>query len=247
MESDIIVKGVVEMWIAVCDDCKSFLDKTLNLLNKIAHVDDQITFYESGLDLIDAVYRAKQPLDVLLLDIEMPGFNGIETGVELRHTCPNTEILIVTNYIQYAYDAYQLKPSGFLLKPLDGTLLKARLDKLRCTIDPQKNKLYIRTRDALTVISIADIMYVERCGRIVCIYTHASQYSYYESLSKLAEKLIPNGFMRIHKSFIVNLSHIKRINTKGNDTSVLLTNGTVLPVAFRRSKELVSAVMDLRA
>ena len=234
------------MWIAVCDDSKVFIEEIKVTLKGICKPDDQLTFYESGFELLNAAYTAKQPIDVLLLDMDMPGFNGLATGSELKRICPDIEIIIVTNYVKYSLAGYELHPHAYLLKPIGCKELKQKLEEIRITVEARTNKLRVISRNGQAFISTADILYVESYGRKTYIATGGDEYTSNLPLRQLYEDLKELGFFRIHKSYIVNLSHIKRINTAGKEATVQLTNDEILPVGRRNVSSLGSAIVAKR-
>lgn len=233
------------MWIAVCDDDRHFIENFLTTLSELVDEDDQISIYHSGIELITAIQNAKYPIDLLFLDIEMPGLSGIESANDLRGFCPSTIIVIVTNYMQYALKCYEIKAFGYLLKPLNINALKEKINEARDIFEHLvKDVLHIETRQENVFIPFGDILYFESYERALYVFTRTSSYQFYGAISELNKEVNSKGFFRVHKSYIVNLSHIKRINKL--EKSVLMSNNSVLPLGSRNIKALTDSVIDYR-
>lgn len=233
------------MWIAACDDDEEFGKQIIACLEGIISRDDQLTLYNSGFELIDAAYRSMQPIDLVLLDIEMPGFSGIETAKELREINAGTVIVIITGFIQYALRCYEIRAFHYLLKPIDTVKLKSTIDEVRgmklCEV---QKSLHIATREHHTFIPLGDLIYIESYRRALYAHTRGAFYKYYKQISKVDQELSRDGFYRIHKSYIVNLAHIKKVEK--SLLLVVLSSGKVLPVGKRNLKGLISSLIDTR-
>lgn len=233
------------MWIATCDDDLDFIKAFQKLLPDLVAKDDQLTFYDSGVELIEAAHKAQQPIDMLFLDMEMPGLCGIESANELRTICPLIEIIVITDFAQYALDSYQFKAFDYLLKPVNPKELKAKIDEVRNKIAYfPKKVLHIKTREIEIKIPYGDILYIESYGRTLHFHTRTSTYPCTKKIADVAEELENDGFYRIHKSYIINLSHIQHINKKTKSKSVIMTNDAVLPVGERNMNDLIILYME---
>lgn len=233
------------MWIAACDDDIDFGEQIVSDLCEITSGDDQITFFGSGLELIETAYNSKLPIDMVLLDIEMPGLSGIESARELREISPETVIIIITRFMQYALKCYEIKAFNYLIKPVNIAQLKSTIDEIRNRKERENNSiLHIETRENHVFIPFCDVLYVESYCRALYAHTRSNTYKFYQPIKRLNMELEENGFFRIHKSYIVNLSHIKRLD-KSSQT-VVLSTGEELPVGKRKIKDLVSSLINIR-
>lgn len=233
------------MWIGICDDDPNFCNVIVTMLNEFLLPDDQVSVYHSGSQLLDAVLGERTPIDLILLDIEMPGISGLETAVELREMQPNVFIIIITNYMKYALKGYEIQAFHYLLKPLNVTKLKKEIDHVRQIVDSfVRDVLYINTKEASFFVPLIHILYIESQGRIITVHTPSHDYCYYKRIHQLDNELNSKGFFRIHKSFIVNLVCISHINR--SNKQVILTNGTKIPVAPTKINDLISAILEIR-
>jgi len=233
------------MWIAVCDDDLNFGNWIMKKLSDVASRDDQITFCNCGIELIETVRKAKYPVDLILLDIEMPGLSGIESAFELRDICPGAVIVIVTRFIQYALKCYEIKAFDYLVKPLSIAKLKRTIDDARHITESSKNGfIRIETREDDRFIPFNDLLYIESLNRALYAHTRENSYKFNRPISQIDRELAKEGFFRIHKSFIVNLAHIKRLDKSSK--TVVLSTGHEIPVAKEKIRDLSSALIDAR-
>ena len=233
------------MWIAVCDDDLNFGNWIMQKLDDVVSRDDQITFCNCGIELIETVRKAKYPIDLILLDIEMPGLSGIESAFELRDICPGAIIVIVTRFIQYALKCYEIKAFDYLVKPLNIEKLKRTVDDARHITESLKNGvLRIETRTDDRFIPFNDLLYIESLNRTLYAHTRDNSYKFNKQISQIDNELEGSGFFRIHKSFIVNLSHVKFLDKSVK--TVVLTTGHEIPVAKEKVRDLASALIDTR-
>ena len=198
--------------------------------------------------------------DLIFLDIAMPVKNGFELLKELEGL--DFEVIFVTAHNQFMIEAFHFSAIDYLLKPVEDNLLvdaveraKKRiteksgsknvetfLHNLRQKQSPQKMRLCIPSLKGFQVIELDDILYAESSGNYTNLYflnkptvcTSKPMHEY--------EKLLEDaGFVRIHKSILVNLLHVKEY-LRGEGGSVVLSNGHEVEVA-RRKKDLLIAKM----
>lgn len=129
------------MVILIADDEIMSLNDTINVVQN-TEPDAKIIASEN---YKTALASAKeQKIDVAILDIEMPGMNGLELAKRLKEICADTNIIFVTAYSEYALDAFSLYASGYLLKPLRAEALKEALKNLRTPVKHMDNRLYVQ-------------------------------------------------------------------------------------------------------
>lgn len=205
--------------------------------------------------------RQVQP-DLVFLDISMPGKDGFELLQSLS-SIP-FEIIFVTAYNQFMLQAFQFSAVDYILKPVDYRLLTAAVDRAKLRIEqksgsqhietllynikrhdsPRKRKLCIPSLRGFQVIESQDILYCEANSNYTNIHLldrpgilASKPLLEYETL------LQDSGFVRVHKSFLVNLDHIKEY-VKGEGGSVILSNGREIEVSRRKKEELLRRMKD---
>lgn len=167
----------------------------------------------------DVAYQMIQTtnIDLLFLDIEMPGMNGLELAKSLAEN--STMIVFTTSKRNYAVEAFDLNVVDFILKPVTPVRFLQAVKKAKSiyqTRTQNKNERlqeFIFIRDANTVkrIKLADILFLEAQGDYVKIVADGNVYQIHSSLKSVEDKIPPSIFLRVHRSFIINLSKIDTI------------------------------------
>jgi DNA-binding LytR/AlgR family response regulator len=169
----------------------------------------------------DAIrYISKYPVDLIFLDINMPSLNGIEFVKAIRQ---ETMVIFTTAYSDYAVDGFNLNAVDFLLKPFSLERFQQAVRKAAEHFSMQKQKadgaepgfLYIRADYRLIKIDLKDILYIESLDDYLKIHLEEQKPIVARMTMKtIIEKLPPQRFMRIHRSYIVSAERIKSIRGK---------------------------------
>ncbi|HWC17467.1 MAG TPA: LytTR family DNA-binding domain-containing protein [Terriglobales bacterium] len=237
-----------KMRAVIADDEPLSREKLRMLLERESEV--QIVAECTGLeDTLNAV-RTQHP-DVLLLDIEMEG----GTGFEVLRDLPNGEkpiVIFTTAYDSYALQAFEAQALDYLLKPFDQERLHRALERARSEVakaakgalnenladlisaarrPKAENRLIIKSGGRVVFIQIDEIDWIEAAANYVRLHVAGKNaYLFRESIGRMADKLDPTQFIRIHRSFIVNVSKIKELQPCNNgEFMVSLRNGKELP------------------
>ena len=204
------------MRIAVCDDQPEQLNQICQLLDGWPNRPVELTL--SSFDNGDSLLRAHQaaPYDVIFLDVIMPLLNGIETAKELRQNDPSVKVVFLTTSSDYAVDAFAVKASNYLLKPIVPHKLYQCLDEIAEELRASAKKICIKGHHALHRIAVADIEYIESQNkRILFVLANGQTILSGEPLYTYEEKLTLNdGFFKCSRSFIVNINRIDTFTTK---------------------------------
>lgn len=174
----------------------------------------------SALEAVDIV--ANQNIDIIFLDIQMPGLTGIDFIKSMKNS---PAIILITAYENYAIEGFELDVTDYLLKPVEfQRFLKAvtkAIDSINNakninTADQiEKNKdndfIFVKTNKELIKVAVKDILYVESLREYVQIITTKQKLITYQSIYKFAEVLPKNIFFRCHRSYIVNVSVIDKV------------------------------------
>lgn len=154
--------------------------------------------------------RSHQP-ELLLLDIQMPGINGLKV---IRNLDYNPIVVLVTAYSNYAHEAFDLDVVDYLLKPYTYERfchsLEKALDFYRYRRQNSDNALNIKHEGLLKNIAFRDILFVEGLKQYVKIVLHDQFYILHDRMKNLQKKLEKTHFLRVHKSYIVNTNEISR-------------------------------------
>lgn len=185
----------------------------------------------NGEDLIKLIMQEKP--DIALVDIDMPNISGMEAVKACKDIQPFLQVIFTTCYDEYAVEAFNLAATDYVVKPIERARLFVALDKAKQTIQLTKkqeesirestNKLQIKSNQSILYLSIEDILFIEREGRKTILQTINKRYETTESLQELEGKL-PTSFFRTHRSYIVNLKKIERIESSGETYLACFSN-----------------------
>ena len=182
-----------------------------------------IETFTSGDVLLDD-YKAKY--DILIFDIQMPGTNGIDTAKRIRAKQDNATILFITNMAQYALQGYEVEAVDYILKPVTYSDFAMKFAKvLRRTLQKEDVYLTIDTQEGLRKIAVKDIYYMEVLGHYVYYYTTDGKVEVRGSMKDIEAQYSLYNFVRIHKSYIVNIRYVTGVNA-----SDVVVNGVNLPL-----------------
>jgi DNA-binding LytR/AlgR family response regulator len=173
-----------------------------------------------------------EPVDVLLLDIEMPGMSGLELTKNLVNKRP--VIIFITSKKEYAADAFDLNVADYIIKPVSGSRFIQAIDKAREILDSDKEVVklkedefvFIRDSNIVRRLKLDDILFAEAMGDYVKLYTLEKFYAIHATLKTVEERLPASRFLRVHRSYLVAINKIDSM-----EGGVLIINRKPLPVA----------------
>lgn len=201
-----------------------------------------ISTYTDGQQVAQLYQQGQGKADLVILDMLMDQLNGIETALKIReYETKNTEIVIVTATPQYALEGYKVNAHRYYLKPVNKEEFLADIKSLVTTIHRSHTSfLTINNAQGINKIKLDDIMVVESLTRTLTIGTQNQTYSCTGRISEMEEQLEGSSFIRVHKSFIVNLKYVANIF---KDT-ITLDNGVVIPLSKHKSKQVHEVLMN---
>lgn len=201
-----------------------------------------------GIGLIDQ----HQP-DVVFLDIEMPMGSGFRLLEHYRHNAP-FEVIFTTTFDHYAIKAFRYAAIDYLLKPINHEELQKAIDKVRSkkiaeayaqynrrvetlldnvtAASPNSSKLALPTMDGYTFVKLADIIRFEAEGNYTKVYLCTKESVLISRILKEFEDVLPEFFIRIHKSHIINMNFIKKYSR--HQGMVVMEDGSSIDVAVRK-------------
>ena len=224
------------MKIAVCDDDKRDIARIKKLV-KAYDADNNIVLsiseYESGSELLKAISNGEN-VDIIFLDINMDDMDGLSVAKRIREIDDDVPIIFVTAFMNYALDGYKVKASRFLIKDdLDKTFDEC-MDDICKDIRKKSKTIAFNCVEGEMRLKASDIILIETSGHKNLIKLKNETYQIYEKLDGLEEMLKGYGFLRSHISFLVNMAHIRGINSY----VLTLDDGRQLPVPKARYKQV---------
>lgn len=227
--------------IALCDDesiirttSHAFITKQLEEQGILAQVD----CFESGQSLLasDTDYQ------LYFLDIDMPEMDGMTLAARIKERQPNALIIFVTSHEDMVYNAFEVKAFRFIPKAFDKSKLATALSDAVKELDAiEKDVLTLEIQyKRLIKVPFKDILYIETLGRKILIHCKTETHDVNLRMKEIEEQLSPKLFFRLHTSFIVNLEHIFKYDSK----EVTLVNGTSLQISRLKLKDFKTAYIQ---
>lgn len=194
------------MRVAICDDEAIYREETKRGI-KAYNKEIEIKEFSDGSELV----KSGEQFDLIFLDIEMPVLDGMTTAKHLRRKNVDAEIVFLTSYEKYVYDAFDIRALQFLKKPLE----KAKLLKVLKTVEKSlanEEKVELSLDGEKSYVKVKDIVYMESYGDGLFIYDRLG--NVYEerrgTLKKWSERLSGKGFTQIHRSFLISMFYVER-------------------------------------
>ena len=227
--------------ICICDDEEfmvSLLKRILDMYFKERKVTCEVITYPNGLSLLHDFKDGCTYPDVLFMDILLGDSNGVDICKELRKGGYTGTIIFLTGSSEYALAGYEVDARGYILKPYGVEHIHSTLDRIlrNSGVVAYTIKVY----NQIIRIPIADILYIESQNTKCVIHCMDNvTYTIYKKLGDIEEELSGSGFLRSHRSYLVNMSAI--VSAK---TSFVLKNGEAVPIRTKNAKEIRNTYME---
>jgi two-component system, LytTR family, response regulator AlgR len=237
------------MKVLIVDDEAPARDRLRRLL---AEIGDCEVLSEAGTGQEAVAIVARELPDVVLMDVRMPGMDGIEAARHLSRLDQPPAVIFVTAYDEYALQAFETQAMGYLLKPVRREKLAETIARARRPTKPQlaslsaaastprRTHLSVRVRNELRLIPVEDVLYFLADQKYVTVHHAGGEELIEESLRALEDELAPD-FVRIHRNALVASRHVESIE-RGEDGqySVRLRNcPRELPISRRLATEVL--------
>lgn len=209
------------MLIAICDDeavCRDALYDILSAYRSTHRLPMDIYKFDNAAALLES----KRRFDLIFLDYQMPGLNGMDTARTLRSRNVTCSIVFITSYPKFVLESFEVQPYRFLLKPAQ----TEQIHELMNGFVAQHRMLapiVIQQDGCQITIESKDILYLEGCGKNCIIRTMDETYTSSKTMAQVHELLPQHCFYRTHKSYVVNLYSVRSFDKE----SVTLINGEV--------------------
>lgn len=224
-----IMESNMKYKIAICDDDVSQRGYLFGLVRGWAHKTNQLTevrqYGTAESFLFD--YEGERDFDILLLDVEMPGINGIELARTLRRSNLTIQIIFITGFYEYFSDGFDVSALHYLIKPVKEEKLFPVLDKAVENLNCRQRSVLLSTAEGSVKVVLSDILYVEAENVHVKVCTVSGEvFRPRISLGRFSEQL-DETFFKVHRSFVVNLKYIQRISR----SEIVMVNDDRIPLS----------------
>ena len=240
LETSCYLGGDPMLSILICDDDTTVLTAIRATTEIVLKEFDKKARIHTFTDATSISQQILSDCDIALLDIDFDGagYNGMDIARKIRSLRSDTVIIFVTNFIEYAPEGYEVQAFRYILKRDLLADLKAILPLALKQLNQET--LPIQVNGEIIKIPLDDILYLEVQQHNVTVVTRKltaerkpKDYSFYATLSDLGERLEPLGFLRIHKSYLVNMKHLKKFQCR----EATLDNGIILRVGEKSYAE----------
>jgi DNA-binding LytR/AlgR family response regulator len=201
--------------------------------------------YENAVDGINYLNSKKaENIDLLFLDIEMPEMSGIDLLKTLNWL---PQVIIYSSQEKYAVESYEYNVTDYLLKPVNYSRFLKAINKVKEQsekkedITKSSSEIFIKNNSSLVRVKYEDILWIEALENYVVVNTFRDKYTIHFTMKAISDKMPSNKFVRVHRSFIVNLSKIKVIE----DNSVVIkteTGSKVIPIGKSYKDQLMNDI-----
>ena len=198
------------MNVLVCDDDQQVVDSVIESLKHQTEATNTASkFY--GFSQPSQV-NLSLPYDIALLDIDMGEINGIDLARKLRAENGNIVIIFITNFIQYAPEGFEVQAFRYLLKADLSIKLPSYFNSAVQEVLRRKQLVTISINSEIIDVPVNDILYLESHRRTIIMHLldeNRQAYQFYGNITELSEKIEPLGFLRIQKSYLVNMHYVE--------------------------------------
>lgn len=231
--------------VAVCDDNAVFaeqLNQWIQDYGREKRLEFATEVYSSAEELL-ADIEAGRGFELMFLDIEMKGMNGVSLGLRLRELSFQTLLVYVSGYDQYFRQLFEVEPFRFLSKPLERAMLYEVLERAAQRIGKERRQTYtFRFGKNVVNLLCRDILYLESRQRKVTVHTAHGEYEFYHKLDEVERELaaVSSLFVRIHKAYLVNLEQVEAFQYD----KLALRDGTILNISEANRARVRSRFWD---
>lgn len=215
-------------------DLRNMLNQWLEKKQLIFEIDE----YSSGNEFIE-YFDTAEAYNLVFLDIDMPGKNGMETATFIREKYSEVLLVFVTYMVQYAVQGYAVSACDFIVKTVIEEQLYAKLARIVPKIKLRKSMITIQNKTEIVRLKTADIAYIEVYGRKLIFYTKQGKIESYGSLKTMQETLMYNDFVKCNKCYLVNLFYVNRI-----EDNIVDVGGHLLQISRREKKHFMDCFVQ---
>lgn len=226
------------MNIAICDDEQVFLRQLHRKIADLKIPDCQIHEFSSGKELLSSFIKGMY--EVIILDVEMPELNGLQTAEKIRQTDKSVIISFLTNYAEFAVQGYEVNAFRYILKNQPDYLYTQQLSSIFDECEQRFRTYKFSNRNLSFKFRLIDILYFEGHKRKVVIFTSTGELEYGGDFTEVCSELLKYNFIIVNKGLLINLEHIQNISKN----VIIMSNGRKIPIGRTYKDDVVSRYLD---
>ena len=228
--------------IAILDDDESDLEKEAEITEKYfkdRNIPYKLEVFQNAEWFLMGM--KEDCYDLYILDVEMPETNGLEVARKIRKLYPEPVIIFITNYMDYAIDAYEVNTYRYIPKIVLETKLTEAYNALLPEVMEKEERYYvIEKRGEAEKIAYSDIFYLRREGKNVVFVHRRGESRVRKSLTQVRKELDSDEFIVIDKGFVVNIRHVMKLKSH----NLYMRDGMILDVGYARFGEVKQAILN---
>lgn len=218
--------------ILLCDDQQQTLEYYNEVIQQIINeqsLDAVILNFISGNELLNYMNKRRSMADIIFLDIQMGGIGGMETARILREMGCYAQIIFLTSAEEYVFDAFKVEPVAYLVKSkTDQFKLREAFNEAVIRVNKMNQECFtVETASFSEKILLKDIIYFSVNGRMVTLHQASRDIEFYGRMDQIEEQLDGKGFIRTHRSYLVNGNYIRHVDHEG----ALIGKEMVIPIS----------------
>lgn len=225
--------------VSICEDETYLVSELQRLLDEYCRLKDiplSISTFPNGEKLL----LSGRTSDIMLMDIKLPGHDGTDIVRRLRELGCGSQVIFITAYPQYVFQAFDLDAVHYILKPVTAEKLFPALDKAIKRVSPEREKtLLIVSGTRVSRVPFQDVLYCEAGDHRIMIHTLAETFQFFGTLDAVHNR-VDERFFRAHKSYLVNMDHVIEKQTG----YAIMTGGDRVLIARRKQREFTQRLME---
>ncbi len=225
--------------VGICDDSEAIVTKLSGIIKQYGRENEKeikVVTFSSGLELLE---KYSGDLDILFLDIKMPGIDGIKTAEKVRQRDTSVSIIFLTSLLQHSLDGYRVGAFNYLIKPITYKRLEMELNAwYQKYSQDEEPYIVLKNQEGIHKVLIKELSYIETSNRKVLIHTKGRTIACSKKLKELENELQEQGFCRCHSAYIVNLAYIEKIE----QPDAQLITGEIIPISQSKRKHFMKSL-----
>lgn len=234
----------IEFTIAICDDEEYYREHIKELIEKYfsnMKVSVNVDLFKNGKEFCENVINYHK-YDVIFLDIDMEGKNGMEIAHDIRNRNRFVEIVFITIMWEYVFEGYDIKAFRYIMKKDMECVLPDCLDALLKEKRCKNQQMKFKFTDGMHKINLSEVLYIESKLHKLSFQMENGELWLYDKLDSIEKMLSDYAFVRTHQSFLVNMQHIEKISSY----KLFLSNGEEMSVTKPRYKGVMEKFLRFK-